>query len=181
MHVKAKKVTMNRIIALLVLCVCADSIGGQLVSSDLFTVTQKSHRSIAVDYDSNTFLLDGKPFRYISGSFHYFRATPESWRRIIRLMKAAGLNAVSTYVEWSLHNPRDGEYHWTGIADLESFIEICRQEDMFVLLRPGPYICAERDLGGFPTWLSYKYPSIQLRTTDPGELISFHNLFAREL
>lgn len=61
-------------------------------------------------------------------------------------MRAAGLNAVSTYVEWSLHNSREGVYDWNEIADLEQFIRIAAEEDLFVILRPGPYICAERDL-----------------------------------
>lgn len=146
---------------------------GQNTAGGLITVPPSNTRAITVDYDHDHFLLDGQPFRYISGSFHYFRAVPESWRKIIRLMKAAGLNAVSTYVEWSLHNPKDGVYEWTGIADLENFLSICKEEDMFVLLRPGPYICAERDLGGFPVWLLNKYPNINLRTTDSSECYYF--------
>lgn len=143
-------------------------------SSAINVVSNSETRSITVDYTHDRFLLDGQPFRYISGSFHYFRAVPESWRRIIRLMKAAGLNAISTYVEWSLHNPHDGVYDWTGMADLERFVETCKEEGMFVLLRPGPYICAERDNGGFPVWLLKKYPGIKLRTRDPGEWERFN-------
>lgn len=150
--------------AVLVLAVCA-----QPSVTDPFNIESNSVRSISVDYDRDTFLLDGKTFRYISGSFHYFRAHPDSWRKIIRLMKAAGLNAVSTYIEWSLHNPRDGQYNWEGIADLERFLRTCEEEGMFVLFRPGPYICAERDLGGFPVWLLNKYPAIKLRTVDTSE------------
>lgn len=89
-------------------------------------------------------MKDGQPFRYISGSFHYFRALPETWRTKLRTMRLAGLNAVSTYVEWSLHNPKDGVYKWDGIADLIHFIQLASEEDLFVILRPGPYICAER-------------------------------------
>lgn len=149
----------------LIYSACSDpqSTGG------LVTVRSNNVREISVDYANNRFLLDGNPFRYIAGSFHYFRATPASWRRVIQLMKAAGLNAVSTYVEWSLHNPVDGQYNWSGIADLENFVKICQEEEMYVLLRPGPYICAERDLGGFPVWLLNKYPAIKLRTTDSSE------------
>lgn len=152
--------------------ICAFSVGGLLGSAvALISANPQSHpRSIAVDFENDSFLLNGEPFRYISGSFHYFRATPENWRRILHLMKAAGLNAVSTYVEWSLHNPEDGKYVWDGIADLVRFLDICKEEEMFVLLRPGPYICAERDLGGFPVWLLNKYPSIRLRTMDAGQL-----------
>lgn len=60
-------------------------------------------------------------------------------------MRAAGLNVVDTYVEWALHNPKDNEYTFEGIANLEQFIEIAESEDLYVILRPGPYICAERD------------------------------------
>lgn len=130
---------------------------------------QKSPRAITVDYENDRFLKDGEPFRYISGSFHFFRATPPNWRRIIRVMKAAGLNALSTYISWSLHNPADGEYVWDGLADLNQFLDICKEEEMFVILRPGPYIGAERDFGGLPVWLKSKYPNMKPRTMDAGE------------
>lgn len=91
-------------------------------------------------------MKDGRPFRYIGGSFHYFRTLPGSWRQRLRAIRAAGLNVVTTYVEWSLHNPRDSIYVWDGIADIESFIRIAAEEDLLVILRPGPYICAERDM-----------------------------------
>lgn len=102
-------------------------------------------RKFAVDYTNNQFLKDNEPFRFIAGSFHYFRALPETWRTKLRTMRAAGLNAVTTYVEWSLHNPRDGVYIWNGIGDIERFIQLAADEDLYVILRPGPYICAERD------------------------------------
>ncbi|XP_055616989.1 beta-galactosidase-1-like protein [Toxorhynchites rutilus septentrionalis] len=130
------------------------------------TVVDKRQRTFTIDYDNNTFLLDGEPFQYIAGSFHYFRAVPQSWSRILKSMRAAGLNAVTTYVEWSLHNPKEDVYSWEGIADIEHFIQLAQSEDLFVILRPGPYICAERDMGGFPYWLLHKYPAIQLRTSD---------------
>ncbi|XP_017848492.1 beta-galactosidase [Drosophila busckii] len=127
---------------------------------------QSFNRSFVVDYEHDRFLKDGSPFRFISGSFHYFRAHPKTWSRHLRTMRAAGLNAVTTYVEWSLHNPQDGVYIWNGIADLEHFIRLAVDEDLLVILRPGPYICAERDMGGFPYWLLHKYPGIQLRSAD---------------
>ncbi|KAM8717444.1 hypothetical protein ACLKA7_004181 [Drosophila subpalustris] len=120
----------------------------------------------SVDHEANTFLLNGKPFRYVSGSFHYFRALPDAWRSRLRTMRAAGLNALDTYVEWSLHNPHDGEYNWDGIADVVKFLEIAQEEDFYIVLRPGPYICAERDNGGLPHWLFTKYPNIKVRTND---------------
>lgn len=105
----------------------------------------QQNRIFDIDYQENSFLMDGKPFRYVSGSFHYFRALPETWQRHLKTMRAAGLNAVDTYVEWSFHNPKDGNYTFEGKADLERFIQLAQDEDLYVILRPGPYICAERD------------------------------------
>lgn len=84
----------------------------------------------------------------------------------MRKMRAAGLNAISTYVEWSLHEPEPGRFNWVGDADLVEFLNIAQEEDLLVLLRPGPYICAERDLGGLPYWLLREVPNIKLRTKD---------------
>ncbi|XP_058467987.1 beta-galactosidase-like isoform X2 [Malaya genurostris] len=123
-------------------------------------------RTFRIDFERDTFLMDGKPFRFISGSFHYFRALPGSWRQILRSMRAAGLNTVMTYIEWSTHEPKKGQYNWNGIANIEQFIRIAEEEDLFVILRPGPYICAERDMGGFPYWLLTEHPRIKLRTYD---------------
>ncbi|XP_070158102.1 beta-galactosidase isoform X1 [Polyergus mexicanus] len=122
--------------------------------------------SFGVDYENNQFLLDGKPFRYVAGSFHYFRAPRQYWRDRLRKMRAAGLNAISTYVEWNLHEPEPGQFNWAGDADLVEFLNIAQEEDLLVLLRPGPYICAERDLGGLPYWLLREVPDIKLRTKD---------------
>jgi beta-galactosidase len=84
--------------------------------------------------------MDGKPFRYVAGAFHYFRALPQVWRERLRTMKAGGLNAVDLYVHWALHNPEDGVYNFDGIADVEKFIEIATEEGFFIILRPGPYV-----------------------------------------
>ena len=113
----------------------------------------------------NEFYLDGKPFRYISGSFHYFRQQPDSWDATIRKMANGGLNAVQTYVPWNLHEPRKGEFNFEGIADLERFLNTCAKYNMHVILRPGPYICAEWDFGGLPYWL-LKEPGIVFRTNE---------------
>lgn len=70
----------------------------------------------------------------------------QRWREKLRTLRAAGLNAVTTYVEWSLHNPHPDQYNWDGIANVEEFIRLAAEEDLLVILRPGPYICAERDM-----------------------------------
>ncbi|XP_045519117.1 CAD protein isoform X2 [Pieris brassicae] len=114
----------------------------------------------------NEFMLENTPFRIMSGSIHYFRVPHEYWRDRLRKLKAAGLNSVSTYVEWSSHEPEEGIESFSGDNDIVKFLNIAQEEGLHVLFRPGPYICAERDLGGFPYWLLGKYPHIQLRTTD---------------
>lgn len=82
-------------------------------------------------------------------------------------MRAAGLNAVDVYINWALHHPKgDGNYVFEDIADIERFMELATEEDLYIILRPGPYICAEIDNGGLPYWLRTKYPDIQLRTND---------------
>lgn len=136
--------------------------------------------SFDVDYENNQFLLDGKSFRYVSGSFHYFRTPRQYWRDRLRKIRAAGLNAISTYVEWSLHEPEPGQFNWSGDADLVNFLNIAQEEDLFVLLRPGPYICAERDMGGLPYWLLREVPNIKLRTKD-ADFVRYATLFLNEV
>lgn len=89
--------------------------------------------------------MDGKEFQYVSGSFHYFRAVPDAWEDRLKTMRAAGLNALDTYVEWSLHNPQENVYDFEGMADVERFLTLAQQQGFYIILRPGPYICAERD------------------------------------
>lgn len=89
--------------------------------------------------------MDGKEFQYVSGSFHYFRAVPQAWEDRLKTMRAAGLNVIDTYVEWALHNPTNNNYEFTGIADIERFLQLASDQGFYVILRPGPYICAERD------------------------------------
>jgi len=103
-------------------------------------------RSFSIDYENNQFLLNGSPFRYVSGSLHYFRVPRAYWRDRLRKLRLAGLNAVSTYVEWSQHEPSPGHFEFSGELDLQYFIQLAQEEDLLVLLRPGPYICAERDM-----------------------------------
>lgn len=113
-------------------------------TSDI-SLTNFNRRTFRVDYENNVFLKDGKPFQSVSGEFEYFRAHPQKWRQILRTMRAAGLNTVSTYAEWSFHNPVDGQYVWTGMADIEKFVRMAAEEDLLVIFRLGPYINAERN------------------------------------
>ena len=109
--------------------------------------------------------LDGKPFYLASGDMHYFRVFPGGWRRRLELMKDFGLTAVQTYVPWNAHEPRPGQYDFSGMLDLGAFLRLCGEMELKVLLRPSCYMCAEWDMGGLPSWL-LKTPGIALRTGD---------------
>ena len=127
-----------------------------------------SERSFKIVDDH--FEMDGKPFQYVSGSFHYFRQEPGkdfvNWENTIKKMANGGLNAVQTYVAWNVHEPRKGEFNFEGIADIVRFLQIAQKYNMYVILRPGPYICAEWDFGGLPYWVA-KEPGIKIRSSDP--------------
>lgn len=96
------------------------------------------------------FLLNGKPFQIISGEMHYARIPRAYWRDRFRMAKAMGLNTVTTYVFWNIHEPRPGVYDFYGNYDVAEFIREAQQEGLYVILRPGPYACAEWEFGGFP-------------------------------
>ncbi|XP_077550199.1 beta-galactosidase-like isoform X1 [Haemaphysalis longicornis] len=123
-------------------------------------------RSFTVDYENDRFLKDGQPFRYISGSLHYFRVPKQYWKDRMEKMRLAGLNALQTYVEWSGHEPEPGKYHFSGDYDLKAFLDTAKDVGLLVILRPGPYICAERDNGGLPYWLLRVDPNMKYRTSD---------------
>jgi beta-galactosidase len=112
------------------------------------------------------FELDGKPFQIISGAIHYPRVPRAYWRDRLRKARAMGLNAVETYVFWNLHEPTPGNYDFSGQNDVAEFIREAQQEGLFVILRPGPYVCAEWDFGGYPAWL-LREPNMEVRTSNP--------------
>lgn len=99
------------------------------------------------------FLLNEKPVQLICGEMHYPRIPHEYWRDRIQRAKAMGINTISTYVFWNYHERQPGVFDFSGQADLGKFIKIAQEEGMFVILRPGPYVCAEWDFGGYPAWL----------------------------
>ncbi|HTS12787.1 MAG TPA: glycoside hydrolase family 35 protein [Candidatus Limnocylindrales bacterium] len=116
--------------------------------------------------EERSFILDGKPFEIISGEMHYERIPPEYWRDRLKKARAMGLNTISTYVFWNVHEPKEGTYDFSGQYDVATFIRDAQEEGLYVILRPGPYSCAEWDLGGFPAWL-LSDPGIVLRSNDP--------------
>ena len=115
---------------------------------------------------TNDFLLDGQRLQIRCGEIHAARVPMEYWRHRLQMAKAMGLNTVCAYLFWNLHEPRPGEYVWTGQADDAEFCRIAQEEGLWVILRPGPYACAEWEMGGTPWWL-LKHDDIKLRTRDP--------------
>lgn len=101
----------------------------------------------------NQFYKDGEQVKIISGAVHYFRNMPDTWSDIFRKMKAMGLNCVETYCAWNMHEKKPGEFDFTGILDIASFIRKAGEEGLMVIVRPGPYICAEWEFGGLPWWI----------------------------
>lgn len=116
--------------------------------------------------DSGHFVLNGKPFQIISGSMHYARVPREYWRDRMEKAKAMGLNTITTYVFWNFHEPTPGRVDFAGQRDIAAYLRIAQQVGLHVILRPGPYVCAEWELGGYPGWL-FADTSIVLRSTDP--------------
>lgn len=139
----------------------------------LFTITFFSSEQVAAQtgrhnfsLSKSDFLLDGKPFQIISGEMHPARIPREYWRHRIQMAKAMGCNTIAAYVFWNYQEIKPGIFDFTTTNhNIAEFIKICRQEGMWVLLRPGPYVCAEWDFGGLPTYL-LKIPDIKIRCMD---------------
>ncbi|MDE1161348.1 MAG: beta-galactosidase [Acidobacteriaceae bacterium] len=132
--------------------------------------TTKTKHSFRVVGDH--FELDGKPFEVIAGELHYARIPRQYWRQRLQMARAMGLNTVATYVFWNVHEPSPGVFDFKGQADLAAFIRLAQEEHLYVLLRAGPYSCAEWEFGGFPAWL-LKDPAMShaLRANDPAFLV----------
>jgi beta-galactosidase len=119
------------------------------------------------------FVLDGKPFQIISGEMHYTRVPREAWRQRMKMAKAMGLNTIGTYVFWNIHEPQKGNYDFAGNHDIAEFVKIAKEEGLWVILRPSPYVCAEWEFGGYPFWLE-KEDGLQVRSKEPKYLEAYH-------
>ena len=122
-----------------------------------------------LEIKNKKFYMDSKPFDIYSGAMHYFRTVPEYWEDRLTKLKAAGFNTVETYVCWNLHEKKPGEFDFSGILDIEKYLEIAQRVGLYAIVRPGPYICAEWDFGGLPAWL-LKDKNMQIRCMYPDYL-----------
>ncbi len=129
---------------------------------------------------NESFYFEGEPFQILSGGIHYFRTVPEHWEDRLLKLKALGLNTVETYIPWNFHEPKKGEFNFSGMADIERFIELAHTVGLYVILRPAPYICAEWEMGGLPSWL-LKHKSLVMRSSHPSFLKHVEDYFAELL
>jgi len=119
-----------------------------------------------ISYDDKAFIIDGRKVWIASGAIHYFRVPRELWRdRLIKLQRA-GLNTVETYIAWNAHEPREGHFDFSDGLDIDAFFSLAEELGLWIIARPGPYICSEWDNGGLPAWLNAK-PGIRLRVANP--------------
>lgn len=146
---KVPKFLISSLLVLTALC------GYRAQSADSFTAGNDGH-----------FLLNGKPFVIKAAELHYPRIPRPYWDQRIKMCKAMGMNTICMYVFWNVHESEPGVFDFSGQNDIAEFIRLCRDNDMYVILRPGPYVCAEWDMGGLPWWLLQK-EDIRLREQDP--------------
>ena len=147
-----KKIFETILMALLLACVLPD-------------------RAMAAEKESfaagkNTFLLNGKPFVVKAAEVHYPRIPRPYWEHRIKMCKALGMNTLCLYVFWNIHEQKEGVYDFTGQNDVAEFCRLAQKNGMYVIVRPGPYVCAEWEMGGLPWWL-LKKKDIRLRERDP--------------
>ncbi|MCD9025699.1 beta-galactosidase [Cohnella silvisoli] len=133
-----------------------------------------------VVYDDTSYIIDGKRIWLACGEMHYFRTPAALWKDRLLKAKRAGLNCVSTYMPWNMHETSEGEFDFSGDLDVEAFIRLAGELGLYIILRPGPYICSEWDFGGYPAWLSSK-EGILYRTNEPTYSIYYKRYFARAL
>ena len=118
-----------------------------------------------ITYNDKSFLMDGKEYTIVSGAMHYFRIPRAYWHDRLDKLKQGGFNTVETYTCWNLHEPKEGEFDFSGMLDLGAYIDEAAKLGLNVILRPGPYICSEWEFGGLPAWL-LSYENIALRCMD---------------
>jgi beta-galactosidase len=141
------------------------------------TFAQKGNHSFTLN--KTDFLLDGKPFRIISGEMHPARIPAEYWRHRIQMAKAMGCNTIAAYIFWNYHELSEGKYDFsTWNKNISKFIKIAQEEGMWVLFRPGPYVCAEWEFGGLPPYL-LRIPDIKVRCMDTRYMKAVENYITR--
>ena len=128
--------------------------------------TMKAQKTGTFTVGDKTFLLNGKPFVVKAAEVHYPRIPRPYWEHRIKMCKALGMNAVCIYIFWNIHEQQEGQFNFTGNNDVAEFCRLAQKNGMYVIVRPGPYVCAEWEMGGLPWWL-LKKKDIRLRERVP--------------
>ncbi len=126
-----------------------------------------------------TFLLNNKPFVVKAAEVHYPRIPRPYWEHRIKMCKSLGMNTLCLYVFWNIHEQEEGVIDFTGNNDVAEFIKLAQKHGLYVIVRPGPYVCAEWEMGGLPWWL-LKKKDIKLREQDP-YFMERYSIFAKRL
>lgn len=114
---------------------------------------EKTKPTTTFEIKEGHFVIDGQPSTIMSGEMHYARIPHQYWSHRLKMIKAMGLNTVATYVFWNIHEPQPGIWDFEGDKNLAEYIRTAQEEGLNVILRPGPYACAEWEFGGYPWWL----------------------------
>lgn len=145
---------MKKVVLSFLLSLCIFNSYGQMSSDQKFEIGNKS------------FLLNGKPFVIKAAEIHYPRIPAAYWEHRIQMCKSLGMNTICLYIFWNIHEQKEGQYDFTGNNDVAAFCRLAQKHGLYVIVRPGPYVCAEWEMGGLPWWL-LKKEDIGLRVQDP--------------
>ena len=129
-------------------------------------------------YKNSEFYLNGKEFKVYSGAIHYFRMPREYWCDRLLKLKECGFNTVETYIAWNVHEPKEGEFDFSGDNDVAAFLRMAQELGLYAIVRPGPFICAEWEAGGFPPWL-FKDRNVRVRCNDVRYMEKVENYLTR--
>ncbi|MEJ7830521.1 MAG: beta-galactosidase, partial [Segetibacter sp.] len=119
--------------------------------------------------------LNNKPWFLVTGEFHFTRYPNQYWDEAIKKIKAGGINVIATYVFWNIHEETEGKFRWGGDRNLRKFIELCKKNNIYVIIRLGPFDHGEIRNGGLPDWLMGK--PVMIRSNDPGYLSYVNKLY----
>lgn len=128
-----------------------------------------------IRWDSQSLIIDGERVTPVMGEIHYSRLSENEWRSAVKKMKDGGVTIIATYIFWNHHESKEGQFDWSGQRNLRYFLEICKEEEMPVVLRVGPFCHGEARCGGIPDWIFEK--GIESRTENPEFLDAVDKLY----
>jgi len=143
-----------------------------------FTLSSSVAQPHSFTVNDTAFLLDGKPFQIISGEMHYPRIPRAAWRQRMKMAKAMGINTIGTYVFWNVQEPEKGKFDFSDNNDIATFVRTAKEEGLWIILRPSPYVCAEWEFGGYPYWLQ-NIEGLVVRSKEPQYLREYRNYIDR--